>query len=79
MIFLRILWIDSNHDGVSQPLELHTLPELGVTGIDLDYRQSAKQDRYGNEFRYRSKVYYDGNGNVSKYAFDVFLMVISNE
>jgi len=73
------LWVDSNHDGVSQPLELQTLPDLGFTGIDLDYRRSSKQDRYGNEFRYRSKVYFDGNGNVSKYAYDVFLMVVSNE
>jgi len=28
---LRV-WIDANHDGVSQPEELHTLEEIGISG-----------------------------------------------
>jgi hypothetical protein len=27
------LWQDADHDGASQPAELHALPELGVAGI----------------------------------------------
>jgi hypothetical protein len=46
------LWIDANHDGVSEPWELGALDELGIVGISLSVRESPKRDRFGNQMRY---------------------------
>lgn len=77
-VFSRLrLWIDENHDGICQPNELHTLPELGVVSIALRYQLSQREDQYGNLFRYRARVNpSDANDQreVGKTAYDVFLM-----
>jgi len=65
------LWQDVNHNGISEPSELHTLPELGVTSIELAYKQSLRRDQNGNEFRYRAKI--SDNGRAARYAWDLFL------
>jgi len=77
LIFTSLrLWIDANHDGICQPEELHTLPELGVFSISLKYDALGKRDQFGNFFRFRAKVNFDMNGesDVGKKAYDVFFV-----
>jgi len=68
------LWQDMNHNGISEPSELHTLEGLGLKSIDLDYRESRRRDRFGNWFRYRAKVKDSRDTQLGRWAWDVFLL-----
>lgn len=70
------LWIDSNHNGISEPSELFSFAALGLNSISLQYRESSRRDEFGNVFRYRAKV--QGGDGIDRWAYDVFLTTAQN-
>jgi hypothetical protein len=67
------LWQDANQNGISESSELRPLCDFGIESISLDYRASRHKDRFGNEFRYRAKVYGANHHDLGRWAYDVFL------
>jgi hypothetical protein len=46
------LWVDRNHNGVSEPDELSSLSEAGISAINLAYSKLGRKDGHGNRFEY---------------------------
>lgn len=67
------LWQDSNHNGISEPTELHILPSVGLVRLDRDYRESRRVDQNGNQFKYRAKVRDEHSAQLGRWAWDVIL------
>jgi len=73
-VFERLrLWQDSNHNGIVDSGELHTLASRNINELEFDFKESKRTDQFGNEFRYRAKVKDTQEGKVARWAWDVFL------
>jgi len=51
--FTLRLWLDSNHNGFSEPGELFTLHSQGVERLYTGYEESERVDQHGNQFKFR--------------------------
>ena len=71
---ILLLWQDTNHNGISETNELHTLNQLGLVAIECDYKESKRSEQHGNKFRDRAKVRDLRNTQINRWAWDVFLL-----
>jgi hypothetical protein len=72
-VFGRLrLWQDKNHNGIAEPNEIYTLPQLGIVSINLNYTDARWVDTKGNHFRYKAVVT-KADGQTSL-AYDVVLV-----
>jgi hypothetical protein len=70
------LWRDGNHDGISQPEEVKTMAEVGVSSIRLDYHDKiGKRDQYGSLYSQTVKV--DMADGSTRWATDFYPAVSS--
>ncbi len=53
--------------------ELNTLSALNIATTELDYKESKRADKFGNQFKYRAKVKDAKDPKVGRRAWDVFL------
>ena len=75
------VWIDEDHDGMSDPGEILTLAQAGVVEISYEYHESRRLDIHGNEFRYQStaKLQNPQGHPRSTTTYDVFFVTSSND
>lgn len=69
------LWIDENHNGISERPELKNLSDVGLTTLYLGDEMIGRRDRQGNLFRFKGTVLVEKRGvERTRRAFDVFLV-----
>jgi hypothetical protein len=68
-----LIWIDTNHDGLSQSQELHHLDDLGIHSISLSYTETSLTDANGNKFHLKGHLNPDKGDDVDQIIYDVDL------
>jgi hypothetical protein len=66
-----LLWVDANHDGISQPDELTRLTDSGITRLALTDHWTGRRDAVGNTLRYEALFY---RGSVAHPYYDVYFV-----
>jgi hypothetical protein len=71
---LRV-WVDRNHNGVSEPSELVRLDDAGIEALATDYQASTWIDRNGNVYPYSADVTFQrpGGRTVVRPMYDALL------
>jgi hypothetical protein len=76
--YARVLvWTDRNHNGISEPDELQSAAAAGLLSISLNYQESKREDRHGNQFRQKSRAWFAGG--VTDSVWDVWLVGMLND
>lgn len=67
------LWLDTNHNGLSEPSELLTLAKGKIASLSTTYREGHRVDQHGNEYKFVGTALIDKRRrDVTRRIFDVF-------
>jgi hypothetical protein len=69
-----LLWVDSNHNGVSEPGELRTIADSPITAVEFQYHWTGRRDQSGNRFGYEGHLH---EGKRVQSFYDVFFVTAS--
>ena len=71
-----LVWLDENHDGISQKHELQKLKKHGIDWISLDYFEAQLEDEHGNRVIFGSPVQLSQGSRTQRvHSADVALIV----
>jgi len=66
-----LLWVDENHNGISEPGELRHITDSTITAIELDHHWTGRRDQYGNHFGFEGRLH---EGKQVRTFYDVFFV-----
>ena len=70
-----LFWKDTSHDGVSQPAEIRRASAAGLIAVETRFRESKRQDEYGNEYRLRGISWWQRNNRLdARLFYDVWFV-----
>ena len=71
------VWLDANHNGLSETGELRSLEEAGVVSVETSYDTYPRRDSAGNLFLYNGTAAVVKDGRIKRTATtDVFFVEI---
>jgi hypothetical protein len=65
------LWVDANHNGVSEPWELTHIADSSITEIEVQRHWTGRLDQSGNHFGYEGQL---REGRRMQTFYDVFFV-----
>jgi hypothetical protein len=70
------LWIDRNHNGISEPDEVSFVKDSEIGSISLTDHWTGRRDQFGNLFRYESSmVVKDGSAKArTRPVYDIYFV-----
>jgi hypothetical protein len=66
-----LLWVDRNHNGVSEPAELTHIGDSSITSIELQHHWTGRRDQSGNWFGYEGHLH---EGKRVRSFYDIFFV-----
>jgi hypothetical protein len=66
-----LLWVDANHNGISEPSELSRLADSPITAIETQHHWTGRRDQSGNRFGYEGHLH---EGHRTQTLYDVFFI-----